>query len=410
MDALKRNLFIIISGLAAVAGIALAAVGHKSMDDVQKRMNEADSLLSELNSASQNSVSLKAIRDVQGRVDAIQADYARVVKWAHERNLPYGGGPLVEGIFPKPGGAINREFRNRYNAELARLLSSLKAGAPPTPREVGEERDKIDNERPRRDRSEPKKRSSDEPEEEPLNKSGLITEEEAKWSAPTRAALKKARTIHCYAGDSFLHVNDRAREAHIGTAPEVFWDAQRTLWIQQDVVAALVRVNQAAAAVLGQDGIDPWVGVLPVKDLVSIRVSNYVFEDSEGSSPAGASGDAPAVPPGSVVESFTEFYSNDLYDVLQFSVKLVVDARAIPTIVREICQDRFYTPLRVVYRVETPNLGMSDKIYGEDPVVRLVVDFDACYFGDVYRRWMPDVILEEIGQKRPGEKEDETDE
>jgi len=407
MDALKKNLFFMISGLAAIAGIALAAVGHKSMDDVQARMSEADALLTQLSGASRNPVSLKAITDAQGRVDAIRANCDQVVKWANDRNLPYGGGPLVDGVFPEPRGEKKLEFKERYVAEISRLMELLKAGKAPTRREIDEERDIIENERPRGGRSAPRKRDSTEQGDQPENKSGLITQEEARRSAPTRAALKKAQTIYCYSGENALHVVAKAYNAYIGTAPEEFWDAQRTLWVQQDVIAALARVNEDAAARLEQEDIHPWVGVLPVKELISIRVSGYVFEDSEGGAPAGASGDAPAVPPGSMAESFTGLFSEELYEVLQFSVKLVVDARAIPAILREICKDRFYAPLRVVYRVEMPNLGMSGKIYGKDPVVRLVVDFEASYFGDVYRRWMPDVILEEIGQERPKEEERE---
>jgi len=39
----------------------------------------------------------------------------------------------------------------------------------------------------------------------------------------------------------------------------------------------------------------------------------------------------------------------------------------------------------------------------------VVMDFEAYYFGDVYRRLMPDAILEDIGAERPGDEEEGTD-
>ena len=181
--------------------------------------------------------------------------------------------------------------------------------------------------------------------------------------------------------------------------------------MQQDVIEALARINEEAADKLKEQGIEPWVGLLPVKDVVSIRVSNYVFEDSEGDPPAQPGSAGPAKPPGTKYESLTNYYSDPkgLYDVLQFTVKLVVDARQIPIVLREICGDRFYTPLRVAYRVVPANLGMTDKIYGEDPAVTLVMDFEAYYFADIYRRLMPKVILEELGAERPEDEKESED-
>ena len=404
MDVLKRNLFLIICGLVAVAGIALSAVGLRSGAAVGSRMTEAGSLLQQLRTASRNTVNRRAVDDVRGRVTAIQSHYQEFIGLAHELNRQP---PLVPGVFPEPRGEKKLEFRDAYVAELDRLLALLKAGEPPTQRDVSEMADKIRNERPRG--GDASGGASGEKDEEPESRSGLINDDQARKLPAARAALVTAQGIHCYANLDSLHVIRRAYGAEIATPPEVFWDAQRTLWIQQDVIEALARVSERATRRLRDEGTEPWVGVLPVKDVVSIRVSDYVFEDSEGSAPARAGGSGPAKPPGTVDESFTGYYSADLYDVLQFTVKLVVDARHIPTIIDEICKDRFYTPLRVAYLVEPANVSMTDRIYGEDPVVRVVMDFEAYYFGDIYRRLMPDAILEEIGAERPGEEEEGTD-
>ena len=404
MDILKRNLFFIICGLVAVMGVVLLAVGLRSMARVGNRMDEAGRLLRQLSMSKRDTVNRKAVNDVRGRVSAIQSNYREVVDWAHELNRRP---PLVPGVFPEPRGEKKLEFRDAYVAEIDRLLRLLRAGEPPTQREVADMRDKIKNERPRG--GDASRGASGEENEGPGNRSGLINDDQARQSPAARAALVKAQAMYCYANLESLHRVRRMYTGGIELPPDVLWDAQRTLWVQQDVIEALTRVNENTARRLKDEGTEPWVGLLPVKDVVSIRVSDYVFEDSEGSTPARPGGDSAAKPPGTIDESFTGYYSTDLYDVLQFTVKLVADARYVPTIIDEICKDRFYTPLRVSYLIEPANISMTDRIYGEAPVVRVVMDFEAYYFGDVYRRLMPDAILEDIGAERPGDEEEGTD-
>ncbi len=408
MDILKRNLFFIICGVVASAGIVLAAVGVRSMTEVRTRMNDAGGLLRQLGMAKRPpTVNMQAINDENDRVAAVKVSYQEVIDWAHQVNRRE---PLVPGVFPEPRGQKKEDYRDAYVAEIDRLLNLLKAGEPPTDRDIFDMKEKIRNEGPRRGDPFAEKDKSDE-EEKPANKSGLITVEEARTSAPARAALVKAQEIYCYANLDSLHVIDTVRKADISTPPGRFWDAQRTLWVQQDVIEALARINEEAADKLKEQDVEPWVGLLPVKDVISIRVSNYVFEDSEGSPPAQPGSTGPANPPGTKYESLTDYYSepDGLYDVLQFTVKLVVDARQIPIVLKEICGDRFYTPLRVAYRVVPANLGMTDKIYGEDPAVTLVMDFEAYYFADIYRRLMPKVILEELGAERPEDEKEPED-
>ncbi|MCP4594767.1 MAG: hypothetical protein GY842_28885 [bacterium] len=405
MDLLKRNLFFIICGLGATAGIALGALGLKSMGQVRTRIREAQTLLQQLGSAANDTVNFDAITAEQRRVSAVQGHYLETVEWSHALNRQE---PLVPGVFPEPGGDKKLEFKDAYLARIKDLRNSLKAGQPPDDREVYETRITIENEKPRA--AEPPTGETGAPVAPPSNRSGLITDDASRKSAPARAALVKARGMYCYADSSALHVIDEMYSGGLQLSPEVLWDAQRTLWVQSDVVAALRRINERAVRRLQEAGVTPWVGVLPIKDLFSIRVSDYVMEDSDGAAPARASGDGPAQPPGTPAESFTGYFGNDLYDVLHFTVKLAVDQRYVPAIVDEIGKlgddrYRFYTPLRVAYQAVPANLDMTDKIYGEDPVVRVVIDYEAYYFGDIYRRLMPDAILDELGLERPEEDE-----
>ena len=51
---------------------------------------------------------------------------------------------------------------------------------------------------------------------------------------------------------------------------------------------------------------------------------------------------------------------------------------------------------------------MNNRIYGSDPTVKVVLDFETFFFGDVYRKWMPDYYLDYLGLPEREEEEDET--
>ena len=207
--------------------------------------------------------------------------------------------------------------------------------------------------------------------------------------------------MRCYATLGSFEI--RERQIGDGISPGVMdmWDAQVSLWVQQSVVDALVRVNDRVAEEIRQAGQTAWVGRMPLKELISIRtVYYYVTDASEPRDPAEPGGSGPALPPESADEVFTHTVSNDLYDVVQFTVKMVVDAREVPTIVSEICKDNFHTLLRIAFEdVSTnPQLWlMSDKIYGSDPTVQVVMDFETVFFGELYRLLMPDEIRDALG-------------
>ncbi|MCH9057378.1 MAG: hypothetical protein IIB55_01980, partial [Planctomycetes bacterium] len=137
-----------------------------------------------------------------------------------------------------------------------------------------------------------------------------------------------------------------------------------------------------------------------------------------GSSAAAASGsgpevlgDNPSFPPGTPDTVFTRNGSTDLYELVQFSLKMVVDVRDLPLIIDGICKDKFHTLLNITYAFEREaleSLKMVGKIYGSEPAVKVVMDFETIFFGDIYRRLMPEAALGKIGKERPGDEEDES--
>jgi hypothetical protein len=292
------------------------------------------------------------------------------------------------------------------------MLERLKAGTPPSQEEVALVDQEMKEEREARelygsddqdDGTGSPPDADSEPESHP---SGLITAAEARESPATRAALRKAQSIYCYASrnqegtgrDCFSE--KKIFPPNYPAKPADMWDAQVSLWIQEDVVESLARLNDETAEALRAAGKRPWVGNLPVKEVIEVSVSKYIMSHLEqaGVSLTGSDG------------VFTKTESNELYEVVHFTVILVVDARDIPAVIEAISKDKFHTLLNLRWEYNPSSLvslRMDGKIYGPEPAVRLVMDFETVFFGDIYRRIMPDINLGEIGRSRPEDEEEE---
>ena len=94
---------------------------------------------------------------------------------------------------------------------------------------------------------------------------------------------------------------------------------------------------------------------------------------------------------------------------MQFSVKLIMDQRDIPRLIDRLSKNSFHTPLRVAYRAVAPNRKMVGKIYGAEPTVNVVIDFETIMLGEVFRRLMPDEVCEYYEIRCP-EREEADDE
>lgn len=95
--------------------------------------------------------------------------------------------------------------------------------------------------------------------------------------AERRAAVKKARNIRIYAtaveGRTVFHRNPNIFAQQAPSARDM-WYAQVGLWVQEDVVNAIAKLNDEAAGQLG--GEEACVANMPVKRIVSIQVLGYV--------------------------------------------------------------------------------------------------------------------------------------
>lgn len=401
MDFVRRNLFLILCGVGAVVGIGLGVTGLRAMPNVVKKMEEAAGVHKALESL--QPVNPSFIAAEEHRIKTIQEDHAKVLERAKQL---YRYEPLVAGLFPKAAAEKRIEFRTKYGEAMRELLDSLHWGGPPTPADIEAMKDKIDNEKAaQKFGGEPTAPAS-------AAAVGMHTQAEvltkigAKNDQTARAAIAAAQKIYCYAVNFFedkppdrvasLEFWSSMKDSGTVEAPETddVWRAQISYWIQKDVVEAIAAVNEEAGEAAKQAREDQWVGIMPVKEVISIRVSDYVPPQSSLFLPAQPVGYGAALPPGSAESVFTGTASGNSYEVVQFTVKLIMDQRDIPLLVERLCNDSFLTLLRVSYKSVPVNKAMTGKVYGAEPTVMVVLEFESVMLSEVFRPLMPKEVCD----------------
>ena len=415
MDLLRRHAFYIICGVAGAGGVALGITGLQAMPRVLEEMEKAGNLYRDLGSLEAGPVNLDAIETEDRRIELTVRDRDQVMAKAKEL---YRYEPLVAHVFPNGDDVARREFQTRYQRAMDLLFKSLKSGEPANRTQIDEMRDKVLDEEyeAQQQRSGPgAARSEDVSTGRARTTAGVLTRSGARKDAEARAHMAAAQRIYCYAKSYNLPPNlgPRQRERWVSgldfdpllkdtgevdaALPEDVWRAQIGYWIQKDVVDAIAAINDEAAAEAEKKGETAWVGIMPVKDVISIRVGQeYILSGGELVAGAAPGGYDEALPPDSDASAFTLSASNDLYEVRQFTVKLVMDQRDIPRLIDRLCDRTFHTLLRVAYEAVPPNKDMKGKVYGSEPVVSVVLDFETVFLGELFRPLMPTVVCEAL--------------
>ena len=409
MDFLRRHLFLMICCLASLGGIALGVTGMQAMPKVLEEMRKSESLYKQLQNLPL--VNQQSIEAEQARIAEIIADHDRVIARAREL---YGYEQLVPDALPQGSFEARREFRLKYRRRMRELLDEVRAGPPATFRDIYDMEELIEQER-----LEVKlygetggaAEAASAP-EAPFTPAGVLTTTGARQDAEARAQIAAARKAYCYANPymdvlpsvdyrSSLDFNLAFYEQEIEVIPEPYdvWWAQVGLWVQEDIIRAIATLNREAAEALRQRGEAPWVGNLPIKEIISVRLEPIlVFEselDATGHFPGGYGA---ALPPGNPNSTFTQSKSEPgSYYVIQFAVKLIMDQRDIPKFIDKLSRGSFHTLQRLGYVQQPVSRNMRGKVYGPEPVVNVVMDWETILLDELFRPLMPDAILEEYG-------------
>ncbi|MBN1488876.1 MAG: hypothetical protein JXA69_03075 [Phycisphaerae bacterium] len=414
MAFIKRHLMLLSCGLVGFLSIVALAVGIL-IGDVSAEMRTIESLAQQLKTAGRSPVGEKHLDAAARKGEVITREVAKtdaLVKAMNARE------PFMTGVFPTPEQDYLRyDFRDAYGPALDALLQTLKAKAPPSEAEIAKMADQLAAQQHQESgRAEFGGGLASPRPDQPWGRPGgdvgggkAFTGATAlEAAAAVQASLVRARGAYCYGSRDSLHVFEQVLSSP--PDPVLMWATQLSLWIQQDVVGALARINDAAAAKLAEDR--RWVAYLPVKDLVGLAVSDYVFpsqmegmivgRDAKGGwAEVNPAQPLATPPPGDAGSVFTGRASGELYDVVHFTVELVVEARSLPIVMDEICAANFFTPLAVAYAEPEVNPAFIGKVYGPDPVIQVVLVYEACFFRELYHPMMPPQVKQSVLDGQP---------
>jgi hypothetical protein len=163
------------------------------------------------------------------------------------------------------------------------------------------------------------------------------------------------------------------------------WQAQMLLWIQEDVIDVLARMNEERIEKLKAEGRtdDCWVAYLPIKNLIALRVDSKLGKGGGSNLPTS---------PKTFATSFTAINNDDKMFKVPLEIELVIEESALMDLIDRFCKEGFYTPVALNYAQVPPDPLLDNYIYGQEPVLRVTLDLEAYYFRSVFEAWIPDVI------------------
>jgi hypothetical protein len=366
MSFVKTNLFMLACGAAGLVFLVIAICGAAS-GAVTGEMQQRVRLATQIGTLKANPKNEALISAARQRHELFQQEYRRALEQAHRINRR---APLLPGIFPSPERpSAGFEFAAAYVRAVQQFPRTLVAGGLPGPAEIEDARAHLEHLK----------------EETPAAIDATANLEHC-------ASVVHARRIRCYAGPESFHVSPLVETNTVPT-PDQMWYAQVSLWIQQDVVDAIARLNEAVARQVG-DG-RAHVGHMLVKRIELLRVLGYQTAGGLLLFPGGETGVGRS-------ESFTGHTCNDQFDIVRFMLVVVVDQRDLLQLIDQISKQNFYQCIGAGYSMVSPDDARHGYLYGTEPVVRARLEFEGHMARAVYKPLMPAGIRKLLGADKGG--------
>lgn len=399
----------LISGVVALLAIGALAFGltrNTVIAEMQRHKaaaNEIGSLQSGVKNKAEIDAEIERGRKSQEQINATR----EVAKQINRRE------PLIAGVFPK---ASQMEplfrFQEAYRAWAYGLPRELMGAGPPTAQEAQDEFDRLVEEERQKGgptpESAPAREPNDRGQASPPGQPGGAQSGVTMNDAAAQAAIRKARNIRMYVEAvgprGAFHISP-VWQTDQAPREEDLWYAQVGVWIQNDVVRAIREVNDEAAQKL--DPKDAHVGNMPIKHLLAVRVAGYNSTPPikfDAASAGGSSGLHGVALPADVKTSFTGRACDAQFDVVRFSVAMIMDQRDLLKFADRITRMNFYQLVGLDYVAAPSTLSTAEGAfyYGDSPVVRATFDFEGFMARDVYLATMPVEVQTKLGaQKKP---------
>jgi hypothetical protein len=416
MDIVKKNLVSIICGVVAL--VALVAVFVWPLDgyytDLHQRATARAAVYGKVDGLLKKGRSLPVLDFNHPEVapllkfpsdyviavgkqaqEKVKTESKRVYDIAWQLNSTQHG-LNVPGSLPSPSAVVAINFRRNIQAAYDKLREELAAGVPPTPEERAIREGVIWQE------IEKKQIVVG---DQVTNLPQIMEEyNERKRKLPEEMKQEMATKYKVYMSQLLMRPPASLPERESANVLSIWW-TQVGYWVSRDVAMAIKETNANARNVTEA----------PVKHLVNLVIREDFFPPitGQGGMPVGPPGgdpNAPATPatgglpdptvalPDGGPQTPTKRLSNNLYDVVQFSMTVDVEADQVPAFLKTLSTNRFITVTRLEMNpVDSQFKQIQGYVYGTKPVVTLDLDCEALFMREWTIKLMPDVIKRALG-------------
>jgi hypothetical protein len=419
MDFLKAHWRPIAFGLVCLLSLGAGGWAYMAGSSIDEKLQAADRLRGAVEQARRSPVNSKSIEQRLKDVKAANEEFERSLAAAlamqkfnafyetvgsDGKRVPAERKPLTDKVLTtQPASQSDAlEFKTAYEEAYAELAKRLKGRPAPTAAEIGDYAARLDA---------LKRQGSDSPGGNAWGPQGgkkpKDEGDEKSKQRPLPEVLRddpRARVTEEIARKIYMYIDNGAFGKHPFTLKEdapdeiQIWQAQMSLWIEQDMAVAISRCNEERASELAKQGKSDhlWVAYLPVKRLIRLSIDNKL----------GKGGGSNLMSDGFAI-SFTGIQNDDKMFMVPIALDLVVEEASVMRLVDKICGVGFYTPISVSYRAIKANPLQEDFIYGDQPVVQLKIDLEAYYVRKIFELWIPKPLKDVL--KRPGARDELTD-
>ncbi|MFH1417130.1 MAG: hypothetical protein ABII12_02440 [Planctomycetota bacterium] len=402
MSFLKKQWPLIVFGVVVLGSVGMGAWAIPAGSDVEEKMRTVADVVRKLRSYQNNAANAATIEAIKQQKEEEREEFERLVETAlapqrtnafYEEVGSRGAAParetIIPDVLPDPENALRITFKSCYINEFAKLNERLVGRSRATPEQIAREYTLLEQLKSGDDEDTPasgdqwrsrQTREDAKPSEkaEPQSLSAMLREH-----AESRAAERVAKDIRIYVDDSpngAFGRHDLANQTNPPDAVQI-WQAQMSLWIQQDIAAAIARCNEERVAALREAGRpedDLWVAYMPVKRLKVLRIQDVLGGQGGGSNA-----------PRAWMESFTKVENNAKRFVVALQLEVVVEEASVMDLLRHITSIGFYTVLGADYKAVKPDPICEEYIYGDEPVVEARIHLEGCFFREVFEQWIP---------------------
>ncbi|HEY7118430.1 MAG TPA: hypothetical protein VH475_17710 [Tepidisphaeraceae bacterium] len=427
MEIVKKNLFSIICGVVAVAAVVAVFVWPLNgyFDELSQKAQARAAVYGKIDTLTRKTRSLPVfdpknpeagtltrfpsntlIKRGKDAKDEVNAKSMKTYDLAWHLNYQ-GHGLAVPNSLPNPSSVTQINFRSDLQKKFDELREGeLAAGVPPTPEQLEIRKGAIWDEL---------KKKLVVVGDQVTNKDQVMAEYDDLVRKLPDVMKQEMATGHKMYINPLEVMKVSALIPDNGKAPDVvsMWWAQVEYWVARDVGAAIAEMNANAKNVTDA----------PVKNLVALIVKDDFFPSIGGvggavgggrvmgtTADSGAAGDAGATPatggqpdptvalPDGSSISPTKRISNNLFDVVQFTMSVDVDADQVALFLKTLATNRFLTVTRLEMNpVDSQLMQVGGYVYGSRPVVTLNLDCESLFMRQWTINLMPDMIKRALG-------------